>query len=230
MHKKCLYLHWWFKAALKSELVPLAGTLPMEFSWAGTPLAALVGYEAHFAESASLGWISCRLCSSIPCPYLGKKVQKSSGWKEFQLVSVSVIILLPFQAQMEVGGSSTARAGSALCHCSLCVPLLLFWHHWFCVLLVVFCQAEILTRVAERGGSSIRISEISDFIRFRRNRWNEPVHYLFIARFNEVCSLNRFNVLDPNLPFAFWGCTQIRDVVIMDIFKELHCIKLMETL
>lgn len=62
----------------------------------------------------------------------------------------------------------------ACCSAFILAPLI-------CVFLVVFCQAELLTRVGETGGSSIRISETWDFIRFRRNRLNEPVHCLFIA-------------------------------------------------
>lgn len=85
MDKKCLYLHRWFKAALKSELIPLVWTFPMEFSWVGTLLAALMGgYEAlpaHFAESAWKWWISCQLCSSIPCPYLEKTSPKKQWMK-----------------------------------------------------------------------------------------------------------------------------------------------------
>lgn len=171
MDEKCLYLHRWLKAALKSELVPLVWALPMEFSWVGAPLAA----QAHFAESAWLWWITCRLCSSSPMSLKRKKSPKKQWMK---IIPIGQCIYNYPAAFPGLDGCGEQQ------HCQnrFCfVPLLLFWHHWFCEFLVVFCQAELLTGVGKRGGSSVRISEIWDFIRFRRNRLNEPVHCLCIA-------------------------------------------------
>lgn len=166
----------------------------MEFSWAGTLLAALMGYEAlqaHFAESAWLWWITYRICSSVPCPWNRKKTPKKQ-WMQIMPVG-QCICNYPAAFPGLDGCGKQQHCLSRFCFVPLLLVVLcfhsattdflcsLFCHHWFSVFLVVFYQAELLTRVGERGGSSIRISEIWDFVRFRRNRLNEPVHCLFIA-------------------------------------------------
>lgn len=61
------------------------------------------------------------------------------------------------------------------------------------------------------------------------------IAFLLPGWFNEVffsslkTQKKKKKVLDPDVLFAFWDCTQVRCVVIVDIFKELHSIKHRET-
>lgn len=136
---------------------------------------------------------------------------------------VSVITLLPFQAGMGVGSSSTGRAGSL---CAPCV-LLCFYSDtigfvcsWLCFARQN-CWAE-LVRGEGILSEYLKSETLSDSGEI--DSLKQCIACLLHGCFNEVGSLNKTQCLGPKSSLCIlWLHT--RGVLIVDIFKELHSIK-----